>query len=583
MKKYLVLLCLLVLVIVPAATFSQDSGDSGSLDTYTVQSGDNLFRIAIQFNTTVSAIAAENNIADTSLVFVGQVLRIPGTTAPDDTDTGDDTGSTDGDTDSGSTDGDGDSGTGGPSNQESFNYTVVRGDTLGAIARRNGTTFQQIASLNNLPDPNLIYVGQVLRIPGAGGGDTSGGDTSGGDTSGGDTSGGDTSGGGTASGGSYTVVRGDTLAAIARRFGVSTTAIATQNGITNPNLIYVGQVLQIPAGGTVPVSGGGSSTTGGSTTGGGTPNLGSGGFEMGGQVFAFAYPDLMRGTGMNWAKIQVRYNLGDNTDAANNAIQAAKGRGFKVLLSILGDKNQLAANPTQYYQDFANYLGDVAALGPDGIEVWNEMNIDREWPSGLIGGQQYTQMLSAAYQSIKARNGGVLVVSGAPAPTGFFGGCSTAGCDDNFFIRDMANAGAAQFMDCVGIHYNEGIVPPTQNSGDPRGNSSHYSRYYNGMVSLYRSTFPTRPLCFTEIGYLTGEGYGELPGGFAWASTTSITEQAQWLASAARIARDSGIVRLFIVWNIDSTLYSEDPQAGFAIVRPDNTCPACNAIRSALQ
>jgi hypothetical protein len=135
----------------------------------------------------------------------------------------------------------------------------------------------------------------------------------------------------------------------------------------------------------------------------------------------------------------------------------------------------------------------------------------------------------------------------------------------------------------VGIHYNEGIIPPTQNSGDPRGNSSHYSRYYNGMVSLYSSTFPGKPLCFTEIGYLSAEGYGPLPGAFGWAANTSVAEQAGWLASAATLARSSGRVRLFIIWNVDSTLYGDDPQAGYAIVRPDNTCAACNAIRAALQ
>ena len=210
------------------------------------------------------------------------------------------------------------------------------------------------------------------------------------------------------------------------------------------------------------------------------------------------------------------------------------------------------------------------------------MNIDREWPAGQISGQNYTQMLSAAYQSIKNSNADVLVISGAPAPTGFFGACTTSGCDDNFFIRDMANAGASQFMDCVGVHYNEGVVPPTATSGDPRGNSSHYSRYYGGMVSLYANTFPNKPLCFTELGYLSPEGYSELPAGFTWASDTTVAEQAEYLASAVQLARNDSRVRMLIVWNVDSTLYGADPQAGYAIVRPDDTCPACNAIADVL-
>lgn len=555
MKRQLIAwILLLVLLTLPAAALAQDDGGAAApqLETYTVQSGDNLFRIALRYNTSVDALAAENGIANVTVIYTGQVLRIPGTTASAPTDT--------------PTEAPADTPAETPA--EGASYTVVRGDTLGSIARRYNTTFTALAQANSLADPNIIYVGQVLTIPGATAAPApeptavpaeqpAEAPTSG--------------------GGSYAVAAGDTLSSIARRFGVSSTAIAQANGITNPNLIFVGQVLTIPGGGTAtPVVDSGSTAA---------PVTGSnnvvGGFELGGQVFAFAYPDLMRGTGMTWAKVQVRWRQGESVDGARNAIEAAHSRGFKVLLSVVGDKGELAANPTQYYQDFANYLGEVAALGPEGIEVWNEQNIDREWPNGLIGGQQYTQMLSAAYNSIKSRNSGVLVISGAPAPTGFFGGCTGAGCDDNFFIRDMANAGASRYMDCVGIHYNEGIVPPTQNSGDPRGNSSHYSRYYNGMVSLYSSTFPGKPLCFTEIGYLSGEGYPPLPGGFAWAADTSVAEQAQWLASAVTLARNSGLVRLFIVWNVDSTLYSDDPQAGFAMVRPDNTCPACNAIAAA--
>jgi hypothetical protein len=130
-------------------------------------------------------------------------------------------------------------------------------------------------------------------------------------------------------------------------------------------------------------------------------------------------------------------------------------------------------------------------------------------------------------------------------------------------------------MDCVGVHYNEGILSPSRTSGDPRGNSSHYSRYYQGMVNLYSSVFPSRPLCFTELGYLSAEGYGPLPAAFSWAANVTAQDQAVWLAEAARLARDSRRVRLMIVWNVDSTDYGADPQAGYAIIRPNNTCNAC--------
>lgn len=285
---------------------------------------------------------------------------------------------------------------------------------------------------------------------------------------------------------------------------------------------------------------------------------------------------------MTWVKRQVKWHGNEPASNFQHVIDSAKGNGFKVLLSVIGEPGQIRGNPGQYYQNYANFVAGLAAGGADAIEVWNEMNIDREWPAGLISGANYTQMLSAAFRAIKAANPGTLVVSGAPAPTGFFQGCSTNGGDDDCYIRQMAAAGAAQYMDCVGIHYNAGIVPPSASSGAPVGSSGHYSWYYPRMVSLYRSVFPSKPLCFTELGYLTGEGIGPLPGGFAWASGNTLAEQTAWLAEVTTLARGSGVVRLLIVWNVDATQYGADPQAGYAIVRPGNNCPACNSLRAAM-
>ncbi len=188
-------------------------------------------------------------------------------------------------------------------------------------------------------------------------------------------------------------------------------------------------------------------------------------------------------------------------------------------------------------------------------------------------------MLRRAYKAIKAANPATLVISAAPAPTGYFGGCSPAGCDDKPFITGMANAGAANYMDCIGLHYNEGILPPSQTSGDPRGSSSYYTRYFWGMVNTYYNAFHgARKLCFTEFGYLTPEGFPPLPGAFGWAQNVTVAQQASWLAQAVALASQSGKVRLFIVWNMDFTDYGADPQAGYAIIRPGGGCPACDAL-----
>lgn len=310
-------------------------------------------------------------------------------------------------------------------------------------------------------------------------------------------------------------------------------------------------------------------------------------FMLGGQAIHGGIPsaDQMKRAGMTWVKLQAT----DLTVDFGPAIENAHQLGFRILISVVdkSDSKYQVANP-EYQQVLANYLVKLAQQGADAIEVWNEANIDREWPTGQIGGANYTALLKYVYPQIKAANPDTMVISGAMAPTGYFGGgCSPQGCDDKPFLEQMAAAGAFTYADCVGIHYNEGIIPPTQTTGDPRGNSEHYTRYYQKMVDTYwQATGGAKPLCFTELGYLTDEGYSPdlatVAEGFAWASDTTVAQQAEWLASAARLSRDQGKVRMLIVFNVDFTTYGVDPQAGYAIIRADGTCPACDALSAVM-
>lgn len=293
----------------------------------------------------------------------------------------------------------------------------------------------------------------------------------------------------------------------------------------------------------------------------------------------------MHEAGMTWVKWQVPYFEGTDLEIARDRINWSHEAGFKVLLSITGEKDALAEGGEAYVDDYALFLGGVAAIGADAIEVWNEMNIDREWPTGQIDPRAYVDMLEKAYASIKDANPDTLVITGALAPTGAEGafGLASVWNDDRYYLG-MANAGAANFADCIGVHYNEGILPPTSQGGDPRG--EYPTRYLPLMLN--RVAFPFRgidiPMCMTEMGYLSPEGYGSLPSSFSWAVNTSVEEQATWLAQAIRITAnfESMPVELAIVWNIDFDNYENDPQAGYAIIRPDGTCPACETI-AALQ
>ncbi len=170
---------------------------------HVVQRGETLAQIAWRYGTSVSAIMQANGLRNPNLIYVGQRLRIP---------------------------------TGGGSATPTAGaiHVVQRGETLQGIALRYGTTAAAIASTNGLRNPNLIYVGQRLRIP---------------------------TGGGSApptAGAIHVVQRGETLQSIALRYGTTAAAIASANGLHNPNLIYVGQRLRIPGRGDGSSGGGGS-------------------------------------------------------------------------------------------------------------------------------------------------------------------------------------------------------------------------------------------------------------------------------------------------------------------------------------
>ena len=99
------------------------------------------------------------------------------------------------------------------------------------------------------------------------------------------------------------------------------------------------------------------------------------------------------------------------------------------------------------------------------------------------------------------------------------------------------------------------------------------------MVTTYSRAFGgNEPLCFTELGYLSPEGYSGLPPGFEWAQNVTISQQASWLGQIMDMAAANGKIRIVIVWNVDFQQYDSDPMAGFAMIRADGSCPACDAI-----
>jgi LysM repeat protein len=190
---------LFILAAVLLASFATTSSAfaAGCGTSVTVASGDTLLKIANRCDTTVSALRRANpEIGSGSLIYPGQVLQLPGAVLG---------------TDGGY-----------------FIYIVARGDTLKSLAARFGTSVESLLAANpEISNANVIYEGQRLKVyvsappppppppPGQ----------------------------------AYYVQKGDTLRKIASKFSTTVDAILRVNPqISNPNVIYVGQAITIPAG-----------------------------------------------------------------------------------------------------------------------------------------------------------------------------------------------------------------------------------------------------------------------------------------------------------------------------------------------
>jgi LysM repeat protein len=171
---------------------------SGCGSSYVVQWGDTLGGIAMLCDTSIAALR-QANPGMGPYIYAGQTLSIPGGS-------------------SGYT----------PAQTYAGTYVVRWGDTLRKIAARLGISVTDLIAANpQLWNPNLIYPGQVINLPGSRSYNYTGYSNWG-------------------SSSTYIVQRGDTLRIIAARFGTSVENLLALNPqIWNPNWIYAGQVIRI--------------------------------------------------------------------------------------------------------------------------------------------------------------------------------------------------------------------------------------------------------------------------------------------------------------------------------------------------
>ncbi|MFS1511196.1 LysM peptidoglycan-binding domain-containing protein [Chengkuizengella sp. SCS-71B] len=159
---------------------------------YIVQSGDTLFAISSRYGVTVQEIVDVNNLSDAGYIYVGQMLYIPASSEPVEPPQ--------------------------PTEPPEVNvYIVKSGDSLNTISNQSNVPIDTLIKINNILDPDSIYIGQMLIVPIK-----------------------------PETGEYHIVVPGDTLTKIAQYHNVNRNELMRMNGLTDPNKIRVGQVLMLP-------------------------------------------------------------------------------------------------------------------------------------------------------------------------------------------------------------------------------------------------------------------------------------------------------------------------------------------------
>ncbi len=310
--------------------------------------------------------------------------------------------------------------------------------------------------------------------------------------------------------------------------------------------------------------------------------------------------------GLGWVKQQVRWgyfegNPGQMDWSGYDAVvDAANRQGIKVLLSVVDapqwsrkyfDDNPEVAPPDDLTL-LADFLGRMVERYQGrihAIEVWNEQNLDREWDTAEgVNAERYVEMLRLAYQAIKSRDPNIIVISGALSPVG-----ATATdpnnperiiyMDDFDYFDRMIEAGFLNYCDCVGAHHNginmppdvawdEGYDDPTAQFRGPFDNPNHSWSFKStlwGYHERIQAAGSEKPLCVTEFGWASAEGFDGYPPGFEFALDNTLREQAEWDVQAFQLMRQWGFVRLAFLWNLNYSQLGngpQDPNAPYALI-----------------
>ncbi|MCL4395432.1 MAG: glycosyl hydrolase family 18 protein [Chloroflexi bacterium] len=292
--------------------------------------------------------------------------------------------------------------------------------------------------------------------------------------------------------------------------------------------------------------------------------------------------------GFKWAKVQIRWcDLESSRGVADlsqvdRLIGAANSHGIKVLFSVVCAPNWSRADggaggsgPPDNMQDAANFMSGLASKycngGLGAIEVWNEHNLLTEWHGKPISAALYMDMLKKSYTAIKAKCPSVVVVSGAPTPTGVV---SDTAIDDVLFLQQLYQNGLKDYSDAIGVHPSGFCNAPDVSVGAMNNCGGQYNNHrsfffkdtmttYHQVMSDYGDT--KKQLWPTEFGWGVD---GSPKPGYDYEKFISEQNQADWLVKAYQQMRAWGWVGVATLWNLDFTDMNNETGAFHVVGRP---------------
>ena len=200
----------------------QDNLSAANHTSHIVKKGETLWTIARQYNLTMDSILTTNNITNPELISIGQQIKIPSykdvTATPEKNVTNQPV----------INENNSNNNINPPKNAEPIIYTVKAGDNLWNISRKYGVSVEAIISVNNLKEKDLLSLGQKLEIPAIGGGISKSNQKQ------------------EPTIVTYTVVKGDTLWSISRRYDVNMSTIISANNLKEISRLSIGQKLKLP-------------------------------------------------------------------------------------------------------------------------------------------------------------------------------------------------------------------------------------------------------------------------------------------------------------------------------------------------